>query len=128
MAKANPENLKYTKEHEWLLLEGDTLTLGITDHAQALLSDVVFVELPEVGREVEEGDSVAVLESVKSVSDVISPVAGEVVEVNEELEENPNQVNQDAFGQGWIVKMKLQDVSALDGLMSAADYDAFIEE
>lgn len=128
MAKANPENLKYTKEHEWLLLEGDILTLGITDHAQALLSDVVFVELPEVGREVEEGDSVAVLESVKSVSDVISPVAGEVVEVNEELEENPNQVNQDAFGQGWIVKMKLQDVSALDGLMSAADYDAFIEE
>jgi len=128
MAKTNPENLKYTKEHEWLLVEGDTVTCGITDHAQELLSDIVFVELPEVGREVAPGDSVAVLESVKSVSDVYSPLAGEIIEVNEALEESPDLVNKDAFGEGWIVKMKIGDPSQLDALIGSAEYDEFIKE
>jgi len=128
MAKPNPENLKYTKEHEWLLLEGDTVTCGITDHAQALLSDVVFVELPEEGREVDAEEAIAVLESVKSVSDVYSPVAGEVIAVNEALEENPELINKDAFGEGWILKLKISDASQLDELLSSADYDSFIKE
>ncbi len=128
MAKPNPENLKYTKEHEWLLVEGDTVTCGITDHAQELLSDIVFVELPETGRMVKPGDPVAVLESVKSVSDVYSPVSGEITEVNEALEESPDLVNKDAFGEGWIVKMKIGDPSQLDGLLGSAEYDAFIAE
>lgn len=128
MAKSNPENLKYTKEHEWLLIEGDIATCGITDQAQELLSDVVFVELPEIGREVEVEESVAVLESVKSVSDLFAPVNGEISEVNQALEENPGLINKDAFGEGWVIKIKISDSSLLEELMSSDEYNAFLKE
>jgi len=129
MAKTNPTDRKYSTEHEWALDNSDgTATVGITDHAQELLTDIVFVELPPIGKNVQQMQPVAVVESVKSVSDVYSPVGGEVLEINTELESRPELINQDAFGEGWIVKIKMADPSQLAGLMDAAGYSAFIKE
>jgi glycine cleavage system H protein len=124
-----PGELKYTKSHEWVRVEGDgTAVIGITDHAQAALGDLVFVETPEVGATLAVGDACAVVESVKAASDVYSPVAGEVTEANEGLADAPEAVNQDPYGEGWIMRLKLDDPSAVDGLMSAADYESGLED
>ena len=127
MSKQNPENLKYTKEHEWVKIEGETATIGITDHAQEMLTDIVFVELPEIGKQAEQMKPLAVVESVKSVSDVFAPISGEVIEINKELEAKPELINQDAFGQGWIAKLKVKDVNQINGLMSNQAYNEFIK-
>lgn len=123
-----PSDLKYTRDHEWLRLEDDAVvTIGITDHAQAQLGDLVFVEVPETGTSLGAGDAAAVVESVKAASDVYAPVAGEVVGANEQLDESPELVNNDPFGEGWIYKLRVENPDALDELMSAADYEAFAE-
>lgn len=121
-----PDNLQYTSDHEWVLVEGDTVTVGVTDHAQEELTDVVFVELPELGTAVAAGDPVGVVESVKAASDVYAPVAGEVVGANEEVVGEPSLVNTDPYGQGWLMKIKVADPSAIGGLMDAAAYSALI--
>lgn len=124
-----PSELKYATSHEWVRNEGDgTVTVGITEHAQGLLGDMVFVELPDVGDEVSTGDDVAVAESVKAASDIYAPVSGEVVEVNEELEDSPELVNSDAFGDGWLFKVKLDDAGELDDLLDAEGYANSIDE
>ena len=119
---------KFTKDHEWISLDGEIATVGITDYAQAQLGDVVFVEVPEAGRQVSKGDDAAVVESVKAASEVYAPVAGEVVEGNGALEGNPALVNEDADESGWFFKMKLADASELDGLMDQAAYAAYVKE
>ena len=120
-----PEELQYTKSHEWVRTEGDTATIGITDHAQDELGDVVFVELPEVGATFDAGDSFGTVESVKAVSDLYTPVGGEVVEVNEALNDSPEKINEDPYGEGWIIKLRVSDEG---NLLSASDYERFIEE
>ncbi len=120
-----PEDLQYTKSHEWVRTEGDTATIGITDHAQDELGDVVFVELPEVGATFDTGDSFGTVESVKAVSDLYTPVGGEVVEVNEALNDQPEKINEDPYGEGWIVRLS---VSGEGDLLSASDYEQFLEE
>lgn len=128
MAKPNPDDRRYTKEHEWALDNGDgTVTMGITDHAQHLLTDIVYVELPDIGKKVKQMDPVTVIESVKSVSDIYSPVSGEVVAVNDILQDKPELVNEDAFGEGWIVKIAMSDPAELNTLMDAATYTALTE-
>jgi glycine cleavage system H protein len=128
MAKPSPNDRKYTKEHEWAKADGgNTITMGVTDHAQELLTDVVYVELPAVGRKVRQMQPIAVVESVKSVSDIFAPVSGEVVEVNKALEETPELINKDAFGEGWIAKIKMDAPSELDGLMTAQGYEEHIK-
>ena len=120
-----PSNLKYTKSHEWVRVEGDgTITVGITDHAQELLGDLVFVELPEVGKEFAAEQEAAVVESVKAVSDIFAPVNGTVVEINETLNDAPEKVNQDPYGQGWIAVLELTDVAGLNELMDSDAYAA----
>jgi len=119
---------RYTKDHEWIDPEGDGARVGITDHAQEQLGDVVFVDLPEVGRAVEAEEAIAVVESVKAASDVYAPIGGEIVEVNEALADNPALVNEAAEGEGWFVKLKPADAAALDGLMDEAAYRAFVAE
>ena len=121
-----PEDLRYDKSHEWVRLEGDTATIGITDHAQEELTDVVFVELPDVGRAVDAGDPTAVVESVKAASDIYSPIAGEVVEVNESVEADPALVNTDPYGGGWIYKLKVRDAAQVEAMMDAAAYRGMI--
>lgn len=121
-----PADLKYSDQHEWVRLEGDTATIGVTDFAQEQLTDIVFVDLPETGTSVNKGDSVVVLESVKSVSDVYAPLAGEVVEVNSALTDAPEKVNEDAFGEGWLVKLKVTDTD-LSNLMDANAYQTFLD-
>jgi glycine cleavage system H protein len=123
-----PEELKYTEEHEWVLVEDDIATIGITDFAQDQLGDVVFVELPEVGDNIEAGATFGVVESVKAVSDVYAPVSGEVVEINEELPDEPETLNNSPYDAGWMVKVKLSDPSALDELMDVAAYQGFVEK
>ncbi len=123
-----PEELKYTEEHEWVLVEEDIVTIGITDFAQEQLGDVVFVELPEVGDELDAGKSFGVVESVKAVSDIYAPVSGEVVEVNDELPDEPETINSSPYDDGWLVKIKLTDPSELDDLMDAEAYQEFIEQ
>ncbi len=124
-----PSDLRYTKSHEWLRDEGDgTVTIGITEHAQELLGDLVFVDLPEVGAAVEAGGDCAVVESVKAASDVYSPVSGEVVEVNQALDGAPETINQDAFGEGWMFKVRLSDADELNALLDADAYDALVAE
>jgi glycine cleavage system H protein len=124
-----PSELKYATSHEWVRNEGDgTVTIGITEHAQELLGDMVFVELPEVGESVSTGDDVAVAESVKAASDIYAPVSGEVIEVNEDLEDSPELVNSDAFGDGWMFKIKLDDESELAALLDAEGYENSIDE
>ena len=123
-----PDDLKYTEEHEWVLLEGDVATIGITDFAQDQLGDVVFVELPEVGDELESGKALGVVESVKAVSDVYSPLSGEVVEINEELPDVPELLNTSPYEDGWMIKLKISAPNELDGLMDASDYQSFVEQ
>ena len=123
-----PENYKYTKEHEWILVEGDTGTIGITDHAQQELGDIVYVDLPKAGTAVEIGKALGSVESVKAVSDIYSPVNGEVLESNGELATAPEKLNADPHGAAWLVKVKLASLAELEGLMSAADYQAYLGE
>ena len=123
-----PEELKYTEEHEWVLVEGDLVSIGITDFAQDQLGDVVFVELPEVGERVEAGKAFGVVESVKAVSDIYAPVSGEIVEVNAELPDAPETVNTSPYDDGWMIRIKPDDLSEIDDLMDAAAYQEFIEE
>lgn len=123
-----PKELKYTKSHEWVKKEsGNVATCGITDHAQELLTDVVFVELPSIGFEVKRGDKIAVVESVKAVSDIYAPVTGSVIEVNTELEESPDTVNSDPYGDGWIFRIELEDADEISLLMDAAAYQKHVE-
>ena len=122
-----PNNFKYTKEHEWVLIEGDNGTIGITEHAQSELGDIVFVDLPKVGSKVEKGKVFGSVESVKAVSDLYSPVTGTVVEVNEELATAPEKINTDAHT-AWILKVEMTDPSEVDQLLSAADYEKFVKE
>jgi len=124
----NPKDLKYTKEHEWIKVEGDIGTMGVTNHAQEQLTDIVFVELPKVGKVVKQGETIAVLESVKAVSDVYSPVSGEVIEVNETLMNKLELINQQPYGEGWIAKLKIKDLKELDNLMSAEQYEEFLKK
>jgi len=121
-----PADLKYTKEHEWVRIEGDIATFGVSDHAQEALGDIVFVELPEIGRSVEAAEAYAVVESVKAVSDIYAPVAGEIIAVNEVLEGEPEKVNTEPYGAGWIAKVKM--TSGSDELMSDHEYTTFLEE
>ncbi len=116
------DGLKYTKEHEWVKLEGEIATVGITDYAQRQLGDVVFVELPGVGTQVEHMKAFGVIEAVKAVSDLFSPVTGEVSEVNSKLESQSNLINSDPYGEGWIIKVKVKNPGQLDALLSSADY------
>ena len=118
--------MKYTKEHEWLRVEGDLVVVGITEHAATQLGDVVFVELPEVETMVAEGDEVVVIESVKAASDILAPVDGEVVAVNEKLPDNPSLVNEDPLGSGWFFKLKVDDLSVLDDFMDEDEYNDLI--
>ncbi len=122
---AYPQDYKYTKEHEWVKIEGGTGTIGITDYAQNSLGDIVFVELPKVGATLEKGKTFGTVESVKAVSDIYAPVSGTVTAINEELTKSPEKINSDAHG-AWIVKVKV--TGGTDGLMSAADYEKFIAE
>ncbi len=121
-----PENFRYTKEHEWVRVEGDTGTVGITDHAQNELGDIVYVDLPKVGAKVEQGKSLGSVESVKAVSDIYSPLTGEVIEVNQALADAPEKLNQDAHGEGWLVKIRLAVPAETSGLMSAAEYQEYV--
>jgi len=123
-----PEELKYTEEHEWVMVEDDVVTIGITDFAQDQLGDVVFVELPEVGETLESGKPLGVVESVKAVSDVYAPLSGEVVEVNDDLPDEPEMLNSSPYEDGWMVKIKLSDSGELDDLLDAAAYQEFIEQ
>lgn len=123
-----PEDLKYTREHEWVSIDGSVATIGITDHAQEQLGDVVFVELPSVGDRVEKADAFGVVESTKAVSDVYAPISGEVTEVNDDLPDNPELINEDPYGDGWMVKVTLGDSADLADLMTADEYRKFIEE
>ena len=124
-----PTDRRYAKSHEWIKDEGDgSFTVGITDHAQELLGDLVFVDLPEVGASLEAGNDCAVVESVKAASDVYSPVSGEVIAVNEDLDGAPETINEDAFGNGWMFKLKLSDTAELENLLDADGYDALVAE
>ena len=125
---AYPSGLRYTQQHEWVKVEGDTGTVGITDHAQQELSDVVYVDLPKVGAQVVAGTTAAVIESVKAASDIYSPVSGEVVEVNGDLVKKPELVNQDPYGAAWLFRVKLSHPAELDALKDAAGYKALINE
>lgn len=124
---SNPKDLKYTKEHEWVKIEGGEGVVGITDHAQESLGDIVFVELPKVGAEVSAGKTFGTVESVKAVSDLYAPVSGTVTAINEELATAPEKVNTDAYG-AWMIRVKLSDAGEAGKLLSAADYEAFVAE
>ena len=121
-----PDNFRYTREHEWVLADGDTGTVGITDHAQQELGDIVYVDLPKVGSRVETGKSLGSVESVKAVSDIYSPVSGEVTEINESLADAPEKLNADPHGAAWLVKIRLSMPSEVQNLMSSADYQSYI--
>src|SRR5437870_4972015 len=122
-----PADLKYAKSHEWLRVSGPVATIGITDHAQHELTDIVFVELPEVGRKIKAGEACAVVESVKTASDIYSPVSGEVTEINKSVVENPALVNTDPYGGGWFYKIKLSNPAELDAMLGAQQYAAQIK-
>jgi glycine cleavage system H protein len=119
--------MKFTEEHEWLMVEGDLVVVGITEHAATQLGDIVFVELPEIETMVAKGDEVCVIESVKAASDILAPLEGEIVEVNDKLVTNPALVNEDPLGAAWFFKMKIDDLSALDEFMDEDEYKDFIE-
>ncbi len=121
-----PDNYRYTKEHEWVLADGDTGTIGITDHAQSELGDIVFVDLPKVGATIEQGKTFGSVESVKAVSDLYAPVTGEVIEVNGDLNAKPEALNSDPHGAAWLIKVKISQPAEVDGLLSAADYQAYL--
>lgn len=120
---AQPENLLYSKEHEWVKIDGETATVGITDYAQNSLGDIVYVELPRVGKAIEQFGNIGVVESVKAVSDLFTPVGGEVLEINAALEADPAAVNRDPYGAGWLFKVKLKDTGEKSNLLSASDYE-----
>jgi len=122
-----PENLKYTKDHEWAKLDGKTVTVGITDHAQSALGDVVYVELPAVGRTLKPGETFGVVESIKAVSDLYAPLAGKVVEANSALTDDPAQINKDPHGSAWMIKLELADPTSVNELMTAAAYSKYVE-
>jgi glycine cleavage system H protein len=124
----NPTGLHYTKDHEWLKLDGDTATVGITDYAQGALGDLVFVELPKLGQKVEKGKSFAVVESVKAASEVYAPVTGEVMAINDALTGSPETINGDPFGNGWIAKIKLADKGQLKDMMDAPGYGVYLKD
>lgn len=123
-----PSELRYTREHTWIRVEGDQGRVGITDYAQEQLGDVVFVELPAVGDEVKQMEPFGVIESAKATSDLYSPVSGEVIEVNEALDDDPGLVNRDPYGEGWMITIRLSDPAELDNLISAQEYEASISE
>ena len=123
-----PEELKFSEQHEWISLESGVGTIGITDYAQSELGDIVFVELPEVGEVLEKGQSFGTVEAVKTVEDLYCPVSGEVIEVNETLEETAEQVNSDPYSDGWMIKVRLSDTADLDTMLSAEDYEELIED
>jgi glycine cleavage system H protein len=123
-----PEDLKYTREHEWVSIDETVVTVGITDHAQEQLGEVVFVELPAVGDRVEKSEPFGVVESTKAVSDIYSPVTGEVKEINDDLPDSPELVNEDPYGDGWMIKIQIADLTDLDDLMTAEEYRRYIEE
>jgi len=122
-----PEDSRYAKSHEYVHAEGDVGTIGITDYAQKELGDVVFVELPQVGSQLEAGDELGSIESVKAVSELFSPVSGEVVEINEKLAEKPELVNTDPYGDGWMIRIRLDDPTEMDELMTADDYEDYVQ-
>lgn len=122
-----PENLKYTKDHEWAKVDGKQITVGITDHAQSALGDIVFVELPKVGRELKAGETFGVVESIKAVSDLYAPVPGKVVAVNEAAVAEPSLLNREPHSAAWLIKLELADSSSLSPLMDASKYSAFVE-
>ncbi len=122
-----PSELKFLSSHEWVLVEGDIATVGVSDHAQELLGDLVYVELPEQGSTISAGDSVAVIESVKAASDTYAPVSGEIVEVNGELEDSPEKINDDPYGDGWMYKVALEDPDEVEALLDAEAYAIVIE-
>ncbi len=129
MPSRNPTDRRYTRDHEWVFDAGNrAVTVGITDHAQEMLMDIVYVELPEIGKRVNAADPIAVVESVKSVSDIFAPVSGEILEVNNKLATNPELINQDAYGEGWIVKLRVSNPAEWDDLMNAAGYERMIAE
>jgi glycine cleavage system H protein len=123
-----PEGLKYSKEHEWVLIEGTSATIGITEYAQEELGDIVFVELPEVGEKIVKDDPFGAVESVKAVSDIYAPVSGEVMETNEILPDNPETINDDPYGDGWMVRVELSDVDDLKDLMDADEYAEYVAQ
>jgi glycine cleavage system H protein len=123
-----PEALLYTKDHEWIRQEADVATVGISDHAQQELGDVVYVEIPRKNEEIERGASMASVESVKAVSDVYSPVTGRIEDANEDLVDHPEKINEDPYGAGWIAKIRLSESGPLKGLMTAPEYEAYVEE
>lgn len=123
----NVKDLKFTKDHEWVRVEGEIATIGISDYAQSELGDVVYVELPNVDETVEKGDAISNIESVKAVSDIYSPLSGEIAEVNESLEDTPENVNKDPYGTGWVFKIKMSDPGQLDELMNADQYDEYLK-
>jgi glycine cleavage system H protein len=123
-----PEDLKYSKEHEWVLVEDNVATVGITDYAQDQLGDIVFVELPAIGDKVSKEDAFGVVESVKAVSDIYAPVSGKVLEVNDDLPDNPEMVNEDPYGDGWLIKIEMNDPEELQDLLTAAEYEEFVAE
>ncbi len=122
MANEVKDDLKYTETHEWLKIKGNRATIGITDHAQAELTDIVYVELPAVGKTVNKGEELCVVESVKSVSEVYSPVSGKIVNVNKKLEESPESINKSPYVEGWLVELEIKDKSEIDKLLDAATY------
>jgi glycine cleavage system H protein len=123
-----PDNLQYSKDHEWIRVEGDTGTVGITDHAQHALGDVVYVELPKVGDRFEAHQSFGTVESVKAVSELFTPVSGEVTEINEALHDEPEKVNTDPYGEAWMIRIRLKDAGEVDGLLNAAEYEDFLSK
>lgn len=123
-----PEDLKYTEQHEWVRVEENRATIGITDFAQKELGDIVYVEAPEVDGEIEKSDAIGVVESTKAVSDIYAPVSGTIVEINEELEDAPETINEDPYERGWICVVELSDPSELEGLMDAKEYEKLLKE
>lgn len=121
-----PSDLRYTSDHEWVRIEGDIATIGITDYAQDALGDVVFVQLPSLGSTVKAAASISEVESTKSVSDIYAPLSGEVIEVNDALEADPSVLNSDAYGKGWIFRVRMSDPSEIEALLSASDYEALL--
>jgi glycine cleavage system H protein len=125
---AQPDNLLYSKEHEWVSIDGDTATVGITDYAQNSLGDIVYVELPKVGTKIDQFGSVGVIESVKAVSDLFTPISGEVIDVNATLDDDPAAVNREPYGAGWLLKLRLTNPTETNNLLSPADYDKIVAE
>lgn len=123
----NPDNLKYTKEHEWILLEQKTATIGITDYAQSQLGDIVFVELPDLDDEVKQDGTFGVIEAVKTVADLFAPVSGKVIEINLDLEDSPDLINSDPYGAGWIIKAQIENNDEIAALMSSSEYQEYIK-